>query len=201
MINLLPTDVRDTITYARRNTILLRWLIVFLVGFIGIAFVVVAGIIYINASSSQVSKQVDQAKLDLKTQKLEETQTRVEDMSNSFKLVSQVLSKQVLFSEVLKQVGAVMPRGASLASLSVEQLQGGIDLQIGAVDYQSATQVQVNLEDPKNKLFEKVDIVSINCTPTATETTYPCAGRLRALFNKDNNPFLFLSSDSSETQR
>lgn len=191
MINLLPPDVHRSIAYARRNTQLVRWLVALLIGLAGIIIITFAGLFYIDNATSQVQSQVALAQQDLKTQKLEETQARVEDMSSSFKLVTQVLSRQILFSEVLKQVGAVMPSGASLAQLGVSQLEGGIDLQIVAVDYQSATQVQVNLEDPKNKLFSKVDIVSITCGENESDT-YPCSGRLRALFVKDNNPFLFL---------
>src|SRR5262249_51159234 len=135
-----------------------------------------------------INQQVEQARAELRAQKLDETQQRVEDLSNSLKLVNQVLSKQVLFSELLKQTGAVMPSGATLSNLTVSKLQGGIDLQVVSKDYQTATQVQVNLADKNNKIFDKVDIVSITCSTGAQVTAYPCSGNYRALFAKDN-PF------------
>lgn len=197
MINLLPPDIRDDVMYARRNTLLMRWLVALLVGLAGIILVVLAGLFYIDRSTKQMGKQVERSQQELQLQKVEETQQRTEQMSNNFKLVTQVLSKQVLFSEVLTQVGAVMPSGTALANLNVSQLEGGIDLQIVAVDYTSATQAQVNLEDPRNKLFSQVDIVNISCSDSPNEESiYPCTGRLRALFNKDNNPFLMLSTNS-----
>lgn len=195
MINLLPPDIRENIMYARRNTRLLRWMFAVLMGTLGIALVTTFGLFYIDQNTKQVSKQVDQAHEELKIQNLEETQKRVEEISNSLKLATQVLSKQILFSELLKQTGAVMPNGSSLAGLSINKLQGGIDLQAVSKDYQTATQVQVNLQDPNNKIFDKVDIVSINCGGSQAQTTYPCTGTYRALFAK-NNPFSFLSNSS-----
>ena len=108
----------------------------------------------------------------------------------------QVLSKEVLFSKLLTQVGSVMPGGSVLTALSINQLSGGLDLQAKATDYQTATQVQVNLQDPKSLLFEKVDIVNVQCQSTVTAdplvAKYPCTVQMRALFSK-TNPFLFIS--------
>lgn len=199
MINLLPHDARENFMYGRRNTLLVRWLVALLIGIAGIALVVLAGLFYIDSTTKQMSQQVDQAQQELKAQKVEETQKRTEEMSSNFKLVTQVLSRQVLFSEVLKQVGAVMPDGTALANLNVGTLEGGIDLQVLAKDYVSATQAQVNLQDPSNKLFSQVDIINITCEEeVGEESIYPCSGRFRALFNKDNNPFLMLSKDAEE---
>lgn len=198
MINLLPPDVKQSIVYARRNSVLLRWVVALLISTAGVAVVVVFGLLYINQSISENQKQVAQMEEQLKVQKLEETQKRVEDISSSLKLVTQVLSKEVLFSKFIPQVGAAMPQNAVLTNLSVSKLQGGIDLQAAATDYTAATQVQVNLKDPNNKIFSNADIVNIQCNSSAGDTTngtsskYPCAVSIRAQF-ATNNPFLFIS--------
>jgi hypothetical protein len=198
MINLLPSDFRENIMYARRNTKLLRWSFALLAGISGILLVVAFGYFYIDQNTKNVSKQVSLAQIQLEEQKLEETQKRVEEISNSFKLANQVLSKQILFSELLQQAGTAMPNGASLGSLSITKLSGGIDLQAVAVDYNTATQVQVNLQDPKNKIFEKVDIVGINCSSAVAQAgSYPCTGTYRALFAKQN-PFAVLGISTTE---
>jgi len=94
-------------------------------------------------------------------------------------------------SELLQQVGAVMPSGSSLSSLTVNKFEGGIDLSVQSKDYQTATQIQVNLQDPNNKIFDKVDIININCGASSPGSPYPCTGTYRALFAKEN-PFMFL---------
>lgn len=197
MINLLPPDIKENIAYARRNLTLAKWISAFTLGLVGIGAVVIAGNIYISQSEKTYASDVQHKKNQLVEQRLEETQKRTEEISSSTKLVLQVLSRQVLFSELLRQIGAAMPSGASLQSLSLGKLEGGLDLQAVAVDYHTASQVQVNLSDPANKIFEKADIISITCSTenTKKEDRYPCQISIRALFAK-NSPFLFTNVNS-----
>jgi hypothetical protein len=192
MINLLPPQKKNDVHYARRNVIMTQFVVGAIVGIVGIVIVIAAGQFYIARSTKTMAAQVDHAKQHLAAQKLEETQKKVEDLSNNIKLVLQVLGREVLFSKLLLQIGAVMPEGATLESLTIGSVEGGIDLGFSAKTYQTATQVQINLQDPKNNVFSKADIVDINCPePANANTIYPCHLALRALFG-DNNPYLFL---------
>lgn len=203
MINLLPPDVKESITYARRNTYLMHWSVTLAVGLFVVASIALAGHLYISQAIKTNSQQLADAQAQLKLQKVEDTQKRVEEISNSLKLVVQVLNKEVLFSKLLRQIGSVMPQNTVLTNLSINKLQGGIDLQAGAVDYNSATQVQVNLSDPSNKIFSKADLVNIQCnsttSDTATSTKYPCSVTVRAQFSA-NNPFLLVNNSGSSKQ-
>ena len=202
MINLLPPEQRQAVLYARRNRRLLRWTFALTISIVAIGLTALAGQLYINRSVASYTKQVEQSREQLKVQKLEETQKRVEDITGSLKLVLQVLSQEVLFSKLIRQVGAAMPENTVLTNLQIPKVEGGIDLDAVAADYDTATQIQVNLADPANKIFEKADIISISCTPPApgaaanaqqqTSRKYPCQVKIRALFSK-NNPFLFIS--------
>lgn len=200
MINLLPPEVKENITYARRNTRLRKWCIALFVSVLAIGGVVVAGQLYMQQSIRAYSTQVEQDKQQLEAQKLTETQNKVKDLTNSLKLVVQVLSREILFSKLLSQIGAALPNGSVLTDLSINTVQGGLDLRASAVDYQTATQVQINLQDPNNKIFEKADIVNVQCAGTSTLGTapseYPCTVQVRALFAK-NNPFLFITKGAT----
>lgn len=184
MINLLPTETKQQLLFARRNSVLKGWITATLAGLLGVLIIIAAGQLFISQSTTAWQRQVDDTKQQLEKQQLQQTQNRVTEMSDSIKLASQVLSKQVLFSKLLSQVTTVLPTGTSLQSLSIKSAESGIDLTAIAKDYQSATQVQINLADPKNKVFEKADIVSVTCQNNTTE--YPCTVTLRALFAKDN---------------
>lgn len=197
MINLLPAGTKQEISYARKNNALRKWVIATVFGLLGIAIVIAAGFLFINHSTNVWQKQVNDSKAQLEKQNLAATQTRVAEMSDSIKLASQVLSKQVLFSKLLSQITTVMPSGTSLQSLSIKAVEGGIDLTAAAKDYQTGTQVQVNLADPKNKIFDKADIVSITCSGKPEE--YPCTVTIRALFAKDN-AFQYNSSTKGEAR-
>jgi len=195
MINLLPPATKQEIMYARRNTKMLRWASAIVAVIIGIVLIVGFGTLYINKSTKAYTTQLADTTQQLKAQKLDETSKRVQDISSSLKLVTQVLSREVLFSKLVQQIGAAMPPNTVLTNLQINKLQGGIDLSAQAVDYKTATQIQVNLQDPTNKIFAKSDILSITCNGNGTGTLnakYPCIVQVRALF-ATNNPFLFIN--------
>lgn len=216
MINLLPKEHRESILYARRNAKLLRWCITMIVVIMIMIALWGVGYFYIVSTTKQYEKTIAQKRSDLQAQNLEETEKRIQDFSNNLKLILQVLEKEVLFSKLLRQVGSVMPSGSILSNIELSEIKGGINLSVQAKNYDTATQVQVNLQDKKNKLFEKVDIDSVSCsnkdpneTPTAPNNQtnnnenqtsdnsaandkYPCTVNLRALFN-DENPFLYIN--------
>lgn len=200
MINLLPPEVKENITYARRNTRLRKWCIALFISVLAIGGIVAAGQLYMQQSIRSYSAQVEQGRQQLEAQKLTETQNKVKDLTNSLKLVVQVLSREILFSKLLSQIGSALPSGSVLTGLSINTVQGGLDLRANAVDYQTATQVQINLQDPNNKIFDKADIVNVQCvsesTPNTPQGNYPCSVQVRALFAK-NNPFLFITKGTT----
>ncbi len=190
MLNLLPTDAKDNIVYARRNTRLRRWTIALFFSIVGIFGIVGLSYLYLQQSINTYASEVQKGTDNLKSQKLDETQKQVQDLTNSLKLVDQVLQREVLFSKLLLQIGSALPNGSVLTNLSINKVEGGLDLQAAATDFQTATQVQINLKDPQNKIFEKADLINTQCatltSPTAN-TSYPCTVQLRTLFAKNNS--------------
>ncbi len=204
MINLLPPDVKENIVYSRRNTRLRHWTVALFVGIAGIVGTVVAGQIYLQQSINSYAAQVSGGNENLKKQNIDETQKQVQGLTDSLKLVTQVLQRQILFSKLLAQIGGTLPSGTILSNLSINKVQGGLDLQAAAVDYETATQVQLNLQDPKNKIFEKADIINIQCATSQSSSSpvqsqYPCTVQIRALFAK-NNSFSFINSASGSAK-
>lgn len=192
MINLLPTNQKSEISYARRNTRLLKissWLII---SILIAATIIFAGNLYIIRSTNSYQSKVDESKKSLENEQLGDAQQRITDLTNNVTLIQKVIENNILLSKLLKKAGAAMPSGTVLLTLDITKIAGGIDLSAGAKDYQSATQIQVNLADPKNNVFEKADIVSIDCN--GTSNLYPCTVNIRALFG-DNSPYLFLNKD------
>lgn len=193
MINLLPTEYRSSLRYARRNSILLKWLVGLTASLALIISTVFLGQAYLRMETNRYAKITEETKQDLKEQDFEETLGKVQNISGNLKLIVQVLSKQVMFSGLIRQIGAVIPPGVVLADIDLGKVDGGIDLTAQAESYEKATQTQVNLSDPNNKLFDKVDIISVNCQEG--DGKYPCTVSLRALFTK-NNPYLFINQNN-----
>lgn len=198
MINLLPPDIKQDYYYAGRNVRLLRWVVASVAAVILLGGIGTYGWLNLHQSTTSYSNQVAGAQQQLKAAKLTQTNAQVQDITNSFRLVVKVLSQEVLFSKLLKQMATVLPQGSYLTGLNITSIQSGsgLDITVNATNYQTATQVQVNLADPNNKIFTKADIENITCGKTATDPTHPCVVTLRAQF-APNNPFLFINQQGT----
>ncbi len=197
MINLLPPQMKDGYRYARRNHHLVHWIVVLVFGLVGAVSLVGVGFLYLHQAAKQYQTNVALAEGNLKSKNYTQVQKEVTEISNNLKLTKQVLSKQVLFSELLKQLGALMPKDTRLIGLSISQATGAIDISAKARSVEAATQIQVNLTDTSSKLFTKVDINSISCGTASENDTYDCMVTLRALF-APNNPFMLIG-DATKT--
>jgi hypothetical protein len=71
-------------------------------------------------------------------------------------------------------------------SLNTEGETTAFDLTASASSYQAGSQIQANLQDQDNKLFEKADLVSIACETPEEPTPYPCQVEVRVQPAKDN---------------
>lgn len=194
MINLLPPETKNSYRYARSNMVLRRWALSFVIAIVGLGAIGTYGLLNLQQSTNHYTAQNADTQTLFQAENFATTQSTVLDISNSFKLVVQVLGQEVLFSQLLKQIAATIPANANLTSLNISQTQGGIDISAIATDYNTASQVQVNLADASNKIFSKADIVSITCSATSSQNSaYPCTVNIRALF-ATNNPFLLINS-------
>ncbi|PID30334.1 hypothetical protein CSA80_02825 [Candidatus Saccharibacteria bacterium] len=188
MLNLLPPHIKQAYRYGRINRHFVRWIIVLLFSIFGVGAITVAGYLYLNESTKNYSTQVANTRRQLDAQNLKGVQNEVKDISNNLKLVVNVLSKQVLFSELLTQITTLMPNETNLTGLSISQTEGAIDITAAAKTYAAATQIHVNLSDKDNNVFSKADIVSVNCSGNSA---YPCTIAIRALF-ADNSSYMLI---------
>ena len=193
MINLLPPELKQNYQYAHRNTGLLRTLAFIGLGIAGLAVIATAGFMYLQQSSNAYATEASNREATLQSQNQGQVIKRVQDISNSLKLAVQVLSQEVLFSELLKQLAVITPSKATLSGISISQAESAVDITAKTIDYAAATQMQINFADPENKIFDQADIVSVTCTEDSDNPTrYPCTVIIRASF-ATNNPFLFIN--------
>lgn len=183
MINLLPSDYGASLRYSRLNVILRRWLVAALLACGGLVLILAVSWMYITRQNKNLTKNIDSVNQQLRAEDLAGTQKKAKDITSNIKIINQVLSREIRFSGLITQIGSAMPPGTVLSGLTLSKVDGGLDLSASARDHTSAAQIAVNLSDPKNKIFDKVDIVNINCSSTSG-STYPCSATFRALFNK-----------------
>lgn len=195
MINLLPSEVQQSYIYGHRNVSLVRWVIVSAVCFFVIGLIGSYGYLSMRQTIASSNSEISSIQNNLKVSKLDETNKKIVEIGNSFKLVEKVLSQQVLFSQLLRQMATSLPEGTYLSGLNIATISSGsaLDVSVDAVSYEAATQVQLNLSDPKNQIFAKADIQNIACdNSNALNPRFPCKITLRAQF-ADNNRYLFIN--------
>lgn len=193
MINLIPPDYKQSITYARRNSQLISLMIGILIILCGAIVITGGSLFYLRQNTSTIQRSISESKGRLTAQNETEVLGRSKEVSDNLKLAVDVLSNEVLFSQLLNKIGEVMPPGTVLEGITLtnEVFGIGIDLEIGARNYETGSRAYVNLNDTSNGIFEKADLITITCDTEGRGNAYPCVAAIRALFAKDN-PFLLV---------
>ncbi len=193
MINLIPSSQKKSMAYARRNSMILKWVIIMLIAIAGLLVIFGGSLFYIKQDIKAHENSIKSGQKSLSDQNEQKTLERVSEISGRLSLVVDVLSKEVIFSKLLPHIGSLMPEGASLNGLSLSrESAGGIDLTIGATNYIVAAQALANIQASENLLFENADANDIVCDGISNNGPYPCQATIRAVLVKDN-PFLLLN--------
>lgn len=199
MINLLPPVYADAIRYGRKNTRLSKWLVAMLLAIAGLVLIIASGLVYIDRQTKGLESDISNLKQQLQAQNLSQVQKDAADISANIRLINQVLSKEITFSALIQDIGKVMPPGSILDSLRLGSATGAIDISAKTLNQNTAAQIAVNLNDPKNSLFDKVDIVNISCSSNNDAGQYRCTTSLKALFSADaQKKYLNVAKDGGQ---
>lgn len=183
MINLLPTEYATRLKFGRQNATLLKWVFAAIVACLGAALIVTSGLFYLSHQEKRYSASITQTNKTLEERQLEKTIKEAEEISNNVRMITKVLSQEIRFSKLLQDIGPIMPPGSVIGSLKVEKIDAAVDITVKSTSYTSASQAAANLGDPNNHLFDKVDVVSVNCTPAPK--VYVCTSTIKAMFRKE----------------
>ncbi len=197
MINLLPSDYRAHLRHGRLNARLRRWLVIGVFTIAGMIIVLASGWFYISKQVEDLNKSANATETLLHSKSLVNVQKQADEISQNILIINQVLKREIRFSDLIQQIGKVMPPGAVLGSLTLSKANGAIDITANTKNYSSAAQIAVNLGDPKNNIFAKVDVISIICS--ADPKTYPCTASYRALFGQATE-LRFLNATEGDKQ-
>lgn len=117
MINLLADTRKDFIKAARVNVFLIRYTAILLLAF---AFLVAA--LYVSYTVLGVTMKSAESLIasnDVKASVYSETSEKVEELSAKLNDTRNILNREVRYSQVLVQVGQLMPKGTILGDLTL----------------------------------------------------------------------------------
>jgi hypothetical protein len=181
MINLLPPKRVLDIKTARSNTVLRRYVELILLSMALLVVVVIVAYYFFDIQKNNTKHTVDinQEKIA----KLEPVQSQAQQLSATVNTISGLLSRNVKFSDMLTQIGGLMPSGSVLTGLqfSIEDVESPLVISAQVDNEQKAAVLRNNIAS--SKLFDKAEIKSISqieekattqtTTPTTTDKTVP----------------------------
>lgn len=196
MINMLPGEYVEVIRHSKSNDQLIHWILAVMAAIAGLIVILGFGWLYLNHQNTVLNSDIARGKQQLEEQNIAQVRKDAEQISKDIKTINQVLGREIRFSALMQEIGKAMPPGSILGGLTLTKVDGSIDLTASAKDYTTGAQVALNLSDPKNNIFSRADIVSINCT--SADTQYKCGVVLKALFDKTSqNRFLNIPGSTS----
>lgn len=116
MINLLPDTQKIEIRSARVNVVLTRYIVIILLAFAFLAALLAGSYVVLSQTKSTAEKRIalNSAKTEADT-----TKAQVDALSASLSQTKTILDQEVLYSNVLMNIGQQMPTGTVLASVSL----------------------------------------------------------------------------------
>lgn len=181
MINLLPDAQKDAIRAARANVILVRY-----ISIIALAFAFISGALYFSytvLTTTMANADNLIASNDIKADVYSDTRQQVSALSAKLSDTKRVLDQEVRYSEVLVELGQLMPRGTILGDFTLEAtaLSGQpTDIKAYAKSTAEASVLQNNFQN--SPLFRSVNL-------KGTETSqnvdgYPVEVSMSVIFNR-----------------
>lgn len=168
MINLMPPNLKKDILYARRNVTLVQYCVLVAITAVALTGVMVYGIMLINSDQNALEESISSKKSTLELLKKDETEAN--NLSKTIDTINALLNREVSFSKLLQDIGAVMPEGTKLTGLSLASSKDQpLTITAALNEQKKAAILQQNLL--KSGLFSAVDIQAVNTSATAEDGT------------------------------
>lgn len=158
MINLLPLDIRIERKYGRRNRIIIGYVLALVLTALLVATVMVGSLRFFGTDEAAIKKEIAENEVTIKS--LESKTSNVNDTVARLDVANKLHEGGINFSELIPQIGGVLPEGTVLNGLSLsEGTTDSISLDLDLERPELAAVLVRNLID--SKIFEAADIGNI----------------------------------------
>lgn len=194
MINLLPYDYKQDLTYARKNYLLIKWLAAIFIAVIFIVTISFGGVYVINSERAkaestakseyeQITQSSDKAEFD-----------KYKKFKTNYDIVAKLLSKQLRYTKIIQDIGRILPEGTNIEGIKLSPGTAALSLSVSGNSQAAIKKAFVNISD--NTLFPKADIESITCGDNSAGKA--CTATIKVLLNTDSN-YYYINSLSKAT--
>ncbi len=159
MINLVPPAVKEKRAYGRRNISMLIYSGALLGTALITAAIMIVSLQFVGSEEPSLKQKIQDNQVIITS--LEKNVKTVEDVASRLETAGKIQQQSISFSELIPKIGAVLPDGVVLNSLS---LTGGatdpLQLEVDLTNANLASVMIRNLVD--SDLFEAADITSLS---------------------------------------
>ena len=189
MINLLPYDQKQDIAYARKNYMLIKWLVALLIAMVFILAISLGGAFIINneRAKAEASAKAEAEAIAASDEKQEFD--KYKKFKTDYDTVVKLLSKQLRYSKIIQDIGNILPEGTNIDGIKLTPGATSLTLSVNGESQQAIRKAFVNISKPndQNKLFPKADLESITCSDNAsTVSSKTCTATIKVLLNADS---------------
>lgn len=161
MINLLPPEIKNEIRYGQLNILAVQYAVLIILVSLSLVAVLFFGVSVVSGDERSLKQAIEEKQVVLS--ELDTTVAEAKELEQTIDTISALLKRELSFAALLKDIGAVVPSGASLTGLSLtgdESLPLSIDAVLS--EQSTAAIMRENLEN--SDLFQNADIQSITAS-------------------------------------
>ncbi len=194
MINLLPPDVKKSIRFARLNVTLFQYCVLVLLTGASLSAMFFLGTRLLSSSKSDLESSIQANQL--RVSELELINSEAKQLANDINTINILLQQEIKFSDLVIEIGAIMPPGASLSNLNLtKDKQAPLSLEVITESPDTVGVVQENIAE--SELFRGAEILNVtasNSKNTASGQIF--TGSLNAYFDVPPPPAPVVEEES-----
>ncbi|MDQ3093644.1 MAG: hypothetical protein M3Q70_00495 [bacterium] len=172
MINLLPPAIKSERRFGRLNKVLVAASAAILLLALFCGVIILFSFQQLNNEAKKVKSEISSNNSEIKS--LEAAQQQIDQTAKQLDTIKKLQQDEVMFSEIVPQIGSVIPPGAILTSLSLTgKKDQPLQLSFKLKSQELASIVRVNLVN--SPIFSSADILNVTnetSDDAATATVY-----------------------------
>lgn len=181
MINLLPPADKRQIQAGRSNALLLRYNILIIAA---VAFLMAAiGVVYVYLGNTKLSAEQVIKDNQAKVADFADTEKKANEFKSNLTVAKQILSKEVVYTKVILEISALLPKGVVLDSLNLDAKTFGTPVTLNAHAKTVDDAIALKTAFQNSPLFSNVNFQSISTEESGE--AYPIRVNLNVTINKD----------------
>lgn len=162
MINLLPSDIKTTMDYGRRNVRVFNWLSGVVFGILVISAVAVVGRLTILTARNQAVEQKKSIEANIDSDEYRAIEEQYGAYVTALTNTKKIYQGEILFSRLIRKVGTLLPPESRLSNISLTDKDKAVNLDFNNSAENLGPLIQTNLSNQGIQVMQRSSEVTKN---------------------------------------